>query len=129
MGSLINNLFWVGLGGALGAASRFLIHRLVSLWFGVSFPWGTLGINIVGCFAIGCMIGACNQTAWFETYGRAFLVIGFLGAFTTFSTFSLETINLFEQSRIFGAIMYAGGTTVACLCVAWLGMRIGNTLA
>jgi len=123
---VLANLGWVALGGALGAASRFLVHRLASLWFGLGFPWGTFGVNIAGCFAIGCLIGTCVNQPWFESYGRAFLVIGFLGAFTTFSTFSMDTINLLEQSRIFSAILYVGGTTVTCLFSAWLGLRISQ---
>jgi CrcB protein len=125
---MLVNVGWVALGGALGAASRFLLQRMAHLWFDIEFPWGTFGINIVGCFAIGCLIGACTNQPWFESYGRALLVIGFLGAFTTFSTFSIETINLLEQSRIFSAIMYAGGTTVMCLFAAWLGLRLAEAI-
>ncbi len=125
---MLVNLGWVALGGALGAASRFLLQRLAHLWLDAGYPWGTFGINVVGCFAIGCLIGASVNQPWFESYGRALLVIGFLGAFTTFSTFSIETINLFEQSRIFSAILYAGGTTVMCLFAAWLGLRMAEAI-
>ncbi|MBY0316036.1 MAG: fluoride efflux transporter CrcB [Bdellovibrionales bacterium] len=101
----MKDIFIVGLGGFLGATSRHLVY----LWFGArnwtSFPWATLFINILGCFLIGAL------SLWIEKslpYHRTvFLLasVGFLGAFTTFSAFGLETFNLLKQQQVPWALM------------------------
>ena len=95
---------WVAAGGSLGAVSRFLLSTL-TLTPG-RFPWATLVINIAGSFAIGLVWGLYNNQPWFEDWGRYFIVVGFLGAFTTFSAFSLETLGLMESGRVAGAASY-----------------------
>jgi CrcB protein len=96
-------LLWVGLGGALGALCRYTWSA--AFVAGERFPWATLTINIAGSFLIGLAWGAWSQEGWFNTWGRAFLVTGVLGGFTTFSAFSLETIALAEAGRVVTALI------------------------
>jgi CrcB protein len=122
---------WVALGGALGSISRFWINGLVSERLGAVFPWGTLAINVGGSFIIG-FIGAvaspegrlASPTRQFTTQ---FLMIGVCGGYTTFSSFSLQTLNLLRDREW----LYAGGnvvlSVVLCLIAVWLGWLLGST--
>lgn len=124
---------WVALGGALGSVGRFWINGLVSEKVGATFPWGTLVINISGSFAIG-VIGAVaspegrldSQTRQFATQ---FLMIGVCGGYTTFSSFSLQTLNLVRDREW----LYAGGnvvfSVVLCLLAVWLGWLLGSSFS
>ena len=123
---------WVAIGGALGSVSRFWINGFVSEKVGATFPWGTLVINIGGSFVIG-VIGALaspegrldSQTRQFATQ---FLMIGICGGYTTFSSFSLQTLNLLRDREW----VYAGGTivlsVVLCMIAVWLGWMLGSAL-
>ena len=123
---------WVALGGALGSVGRYWINGLVSDKFGATFPWGTLVINVAGSFVIG-VIGALavpegrmdSQTRQFATQ---FLMIGVCGGYTTFSSFSLQTLNLLRDREW----LYAGGnillSVVLCLIAVWLGWMLGSML-
>lgn len=120
---------WVALGGALGSVSRFWLNGLVSDKLGATFPWGTLAVNVSGSFVIG-LIGALvmaegrmdSQSRMFATQ---FLMIGVCGGFTTFSSFSLQTLNLLRDREW----LYAGGnmilSVVLCLIAVWLGWLLG----
>jgi len=124
---------WVALGGALGSVSRYWINGLVSAQVGATFPWGTLTINATGSFVIG-MAGALaipegrldSQTRQLITQ---FLMIGVCGGYTTFSSFSLQTLNLIRDREW----LYAGGnillSVVLCLLAVWLGWMLGTTFA
>lgn len=118
---MIAGLFWVAVGGALGAMLRFAAMQLVGAE--LRFPWTTLLINIAGSFAIGAAIGLWQQASWFEDWGRPLLVAGVLGGFTTFSAFSLETVNLILAGRFATAATYAALSVLASVSAAWAGMR------
>jgi CrcB protein len=118
----VSTLLWVGLGGALGALCRYTWSA--AFVAGERFPWATLTINIAGSFLIGLAWGAWSQEGWFNTWGRAFLVTGVLGGFTTFSAFSLETIALAEAGRVVTALIYVVASVVVCLVAAWVGQRL-----
>ncbi|MFP6817193.1 MAG: fluoride efflux transporter CrcB [Pseudomonadales bacterium] len=115
-------IFWVALGGSLGATSRYLISTV--LFVPGQFPWATLVINIAGSFGIGLLWGFGYQQAWFEQWGRYLLVVGLLGGFTTFSAFSLETVGLVEGGRFAGAFSYVLASLVGCVLAAWAGQRL-----
>ena len=91
-------------------------------------PWGTLFVNGLGCLAIGALSGAFAGAPWFEGVGRAFLVVGLLGAFTTFSAFSIETLALVQQERACWAAAYVFASVAICLAAAFLGYRVGEAL-
>ena len=119
---MIHSLYWIALGGAVGAMSRFLL----TTWLFVpgQFPWPTLLINFAGSFGIGLLWGVGFQQPWFETWGRYLLVVGVLGGFTTFSAFSLETVGLVEGGRVPEAVAYVMASVLSCVIAAWLGQRL-----
>lgn len=99
------HLLLVMAGGAIGAGLRFLLGRAALHQFGPGFPWGTLGANVLGGLAMGVLAGALARYADGGEGWRLFLGVGVLGGFTTFSAFSLETVNMIER----GALALAGG--------------------
>ncbi|MHA1569851.1 MAG: fluoride efflux transporter CrcB [Alphaproteobacteria bacterium] len=100
-------LIAVAAGGATGAVGRYLVMSQMGHWLGASFPYGTLVVNIVGSFILGALI-EIMALVWSPSQEmRAFLVVGVLGAFTTFSTFSLDAVVLFERGEIGAAALYA----------------------
>ena len=117
-------LVFIALGGAGGAVSRYLLANWVhSLWEG-HFPLGTLLVNMLGSAAIGVVFVLLERTLIHPDW-RGVLMVGFLGAFTTFSTFSLETISLWEAGHMGQAMAYMVGSAVLCVLAA--GMAIYST--
>ena len=113
----------IAIGGAAGAVLRFLCVHWVSLWTGNS--WATFVVNFVGCFAIGILIGSVGHMTWFNDYGRPLFVIGLLGGFTTYSTFSMDVLNLLQDGKMTMAVVYVLATTAGCLLSAFVGYRMG----
>ena len=119
-------LLLVGLGGALGSICRFLLSTgMARLTPAAPIPMGTLGANALGCFVIGFLAGYAFGKDWFDDSLRALLFSGFLGGFTTFSAFGLETINLIRQ----GAWEWAIGNVVVQLALGLGAVAIGLQLA
>ncbi len=118
----------VGLGGAIGALARFAVSRISMLMLGPNFPWGTLSVNIFGSFAMGLLI------TWFAAKEpsspamRAFLTVGILGAFTTFSTFSLDVVTLYRDRTIFDAGGYLLASVVFSISGLLLGLMLGRQI-
>ncbi len=119
---MLANLAWVALGGALGAALRYLLSA--TLQTGAAFPTATLTVNMVGSLAIGLAWGAWAAAPWFQDWGRALLVVGVLGGFTTFSAFSLEVLTLVQAERLWSAGLYVVASLMGCLAAVWLGYRL-----
>jgi CrcB protein len=125
---VIQTLLWIAAGGALGAVARFLVSSAVITWAGDGFPWNTLTVNVIGSFAIGALFAGLSELPWFHTIARPFFIVGFLGAFTTFSAFSLESLVLIEDGRAWLAGVYAVTSAAGCMAAAWLGVRVvGST--
>ena len=115
-------LLAIAAGGALGALARYLTHHAFSVWFGTGFPLGTLVANVSGCFLIGLFMGYWTNTGIELTNEiRAFIVIGFLGAFTTFSAFSLDTIAMIQNADYFRAGLNISLNLVLCLIATLVG--------
>lgn len=95
----LSPLLYVALGGALGAVLRYGLSGVAHHFLGEGFPWGTLAANLVGCFAIG-VLWALAERGTFSPGTTAFVFTGLVGAFTTFSTYSLETVNLLRDGRV-----------------------------
>ena len=114
---------WVALGGAIGASARYGISVLLPA---TGFPWPTLVANLLGCCAIGWFVGHYSQAEWFLGGGRLFLVTGLLGGFTTFSAFSLETVQLAQAGQLSTAAVYVLVSLAACVAGAWLGLELGG---
>ena len=121
---------WVALGGALGSVSRFWLNGIISAKFGETFPFGTLIINITGSFLIGIFAALAIPEGRMDSQSRAFatqfLMIGICGGYTTFSSFSLQTLNLLRDREW----LYAGGnvilSVILCMIAVWLGYLIGS---
>ena len=121
-------LVYVALGGALGALARYGISGSVYDRMGEGFPWGTLVVNVVGCLALGLVL-RWLQVAAVAPEVRPFLTIGLLGAFTTFSTFSFETVALLQEGQWLRAGLYVGGSVLLGLAAMIAGMALGTVLA
>ena len=120
----MNALFFVALGGALGASARYGLAMASVRLFGPDWPVGTWTANILGCFLIGLAIPLVSADRT-----RLILVMGFLGAFTTFSTYSAETIALWETGRIGLATLNAVGSVVLGLLAVAAGLAVARAAA
>ncbi|WP_237264539.1 fluoride efflux transporter CrcB [Thiomicrorhabdus immobilis] len=118
--------FAIAMGGALGATARFAMSHQVYQWFGRDFAWGTLSVNMLGSFIMGLMAVLLVDKLGVSTEWRAFIMVGFLGAFTTFSTFSFETMQYLEVGEINKAFMNIAISVLTCLVAVWLGMLAGR---
>jgi len=115
---------WIFLGAGLGGVARFALSGLVARHFGESFPWGTLVINVTGSFIIGFFATLTAPSGGkFPVNGaaRQFVMTGILGGYTTYSSFSLQTLDLARDGRWLHAAGNAGGTFVVCFAAVWLG--------
>ncbi|GAB4293954.1 MAG: fluoride efflux transporter CrcB [Thiohalomonadaceae bacterium] len=115
-------------GGAVGALLRFWVAGWVYGLLGRGFPWGTLAVNVVGSLLMGFLYVVLVERMSAAPEWRALLLVGFLGAFTTFSTFSLETLNLIEDGQLLRAMMNVALSVVLCVAAAWGGMVLGRQL-
>lgn len=118
----------IALGGAAGAITRFLIANVIYGLVGRSFPIGTLFINVSGSFLMGFLTELFLQRFAFAVEVRAAILIGFLGAYTTFSTFALETLYLFETGSAIKAFLNMFLSVVFCVAACWLGLIFARTL-
>jgi len=118
----------IAAGGAFGALMRYWVSTATYAWLGRGFPWGTLMVNVLGSFAMGVLYVLLLDRLTSGPELRAFLLIGFLGAFTTFSTFSIETFNLIEDAQLGRALLNAGGSVIVCIAAAWLGVVLGRQI-
>jgi len=116
------------MGGALGAILRFATSNGVHYLVGRDFPYGTLTVNVLGSFLIGLFYILMMERLNVSPEIRAFLIIGVLGAFTTFSTFSLETFNLIEAGEIVKATVNIFLSVLVCLFATWLGILLARQL-
>lgn len=115
----------IALGGALGSVFRYLL----STWTqtaskSIDFPYGTLTVNLIGCFVIGFLAQIAEARGVFTSESRAFVFIGILGGFTTFSSFGNETINLFRDGETFNALANVGANVIFGLILVWLGRTV-----
>lgn len=115
-------------GGALGASSRHVLSRAVHELLGRDFPWGTLVVNTAGSLLLGLVYVILVERSLGETWWRPAIVAGFLGALTTFSTFSMDTMNLLEQGRVLVAGINILANVVICLAAAWVGLVVSRSL-
>lgn len=122
-------ILWVALGGAIGSAGRYSVNVWSGRMFGTEFPWHTLTVNILGCFAMGLLIAAMALKLDVSNDVRAFLTTGILGGFTTFSAFSLDFALLVERKSYGLAGAYAAGSVVLSLSAVFAGLYLVRALA
>jgi len=122
----MRNLIMVGLGGFTGSVFRYLVSGWIQRLSGTAFfPYGTLGVNVLGCLLIGLLGGWADNVELFSPPVRLFLLVGLLGGFTTFSTFSYETMALLRDKEAPAALLYVG----LHLILGFAGVAIGYGLS
>lgn len=121
-------LLSVAAGGAFGATARYLVMSKVGQLVGSGFPFATLAVNVLGAVILGALIEVLALVWSPPEELRAFLVVGVLGALTTFSTFSMDTFYLLERGDALGAGLYVGASVVLCLFGFWGAMQIMRML-
>jgi CrcB protein len=121
----------IALGGALGSVLRFFLSQTVAEHFGTAFPWGTLIINVTGSFVIGFLWSLTEPDGrWLASPAlRLFLMVGICGGYTTFSAFSLQTLNLARGGEWLHAGANIVGSVVLCLVAVWLGHVLAALLS
>ena len=124
----MSRLLLVCLGGALGSGLRYVVSGLAARWLGAEFPYGTLLVNLGGCFAIGLVQEVGTTSLLLPDHVRLFLAAGVLGGLTTYSTFSYETLRLVESGAWSQAWVNVLGTTGLSLALCFLGIAVGRTL-
>ena len=114
----------IALGGALGAVARHFISHWSVVALGNGFPWGTLTVNVVGCFALGVVVEVLALVWSPAADWRAFLTVGVLGAFTTFSAFALDISILHERGEMLQAILYVTVSVAGSIAAIFAGMSL-----
>ena len=119
------NILLVGLGGALGSIARYLTSAWVQTASrSINFPFGTLAVNLIGCFIIGFLAQLADTRGVFTSEARAFVFVGILGGFTTFSSFGNETLNLVRAGEMWNGMANLGANVVIGLLAVWLGRTV-----
>ena len=119
----LESYFWIALGSALGGAGRYWCSGLVARRLGETFPWGTLVVNVLGSFVVGFADALLASTP-----ARQLVMSGLCGGYTTFSSFSLQTLGLARDGKWVGAGANIGASVVTCLLSVWLGHIAGVAL-
>jgi len=124
----VKQILAIAVGGSLGALLRYGVANGVHAVLGRGFPYGTLVVNVSGCLAMGVLYVLLVERLALSPEWRAALLIGVLGAFTTFSSFSMETFTLFDEGERMKALMNVVLSVSLCLAAVWLGVLAGRRL-
>jgi fluoride exporter len=121
---------WVAIGGAIGTTARYFLSGVVARSIGETFPWGTLTINVTGSFVIGffAVLTGPDGRLFVGSTARQFVMTGICGGYTTFSSFSLQTLNLANSGEWFRAGANICASVVLCLIAVWAGALLAGTL-
>ena len=119
------NFFWVAAGGALGASLRFISSSFFNLFY-PNLPIGTFFINVLGSFIVGLLINTLEMRNYSEIFIKYFLIIGVLGSYTTFSSFSYEVIELYNNKKFLLSIIYILASVFSCIVAAYAGYTINK---
>jgi len=129
MGKIIMlNYIFISVGAALGGASRYWLSNAVYKFFPVTFPYGTLAVNVIGSFILGLIIFVFDEKELLNNHLKIFLTIGFCGGFTTFSTFSLESFNLLRDSQYFLAALNIFLNILFCVAGIFLAYIVSKII-
>ena len=120
--------FLVFIGGGIGAVFRYLLAGWIYKVIGTDFPYGTLVVNVVGCFVIGLFLTMAEDRFLISPSVRTFVAVGIIGGFTTFSTFNFETLELLKDGAISLALLNVGASVIVGLSATWVGAIIGRII-
>ena len=121
----MTNLLLVGLGGFIGSILRYMASGAVQQSMKrLDFPYGTLAVNVIGCFVIGLLAQYGESRGVFSDQSRAFIFVGILGGFTTFSSFGNDTLNLVRENFVMNAFLNVGANVILGLFAVWLGRTV-----
>ena len=123
----MERFLWICLAGAAGTGARYLIALWAAQRFGSSFPFGTLIVNLAGCFGMAAVMYAASTLSWSPTV-RSAITIGFIGGLTTYSSFNYETTRLMEEGATSAAVFNVTATLVGAFAAGWLGMVCARQL-
>jgi CrcB protein len=123
---MMKEMLAIAAGASMGAVFRWWMVLLMQRWFGAGYPWATLLVNAVGSFILGFLVIWFLDKTHLSDLLRLLLTVGFLGSFTTFSTFSVETVRLMEQGSVTMSLIHIVGSVVLCITMAWLGMLLAK---
>ena len=126
--TVAQKILWLGLAGAAGALARYALATAVQRWCGVRFPWGTFVVNVVGCFVFGLVWTLAEERDWIPAGARLVALTGFLGAFTTFSTFAFETGALMREADWAAAAANFAGQNVLGIAALFAGAALGRSV-
>jgi CrcB protein len=126
----VASYFWIAIGSALGGMARYWCSGIAARLIGETFPWGTIIVNVVGCFIIGffATLTGPDGRVFASTLTRQFVMIGILGGYTTFSSFSLQTLNLVQDGEWWLAGANIAISVIACLVAVWLGFVLAASI-
>ena len=132
MSDLLKTYLWIGLGSAIGGMTRFWLSAVVAARWGTLFPWSILVVNVSGSLLIGFLAAIAGADGrlnpqW-RTVAVQFLMIGICGGFTTFSSFSLQTLSLLQDRDYLRAAGNVLASVAFCLVAVWLGFRVGDVV-
>ena len=125
---MLLKLLAVAVGGGIGAVTRYLVSVWAAGRFGANFPYGTLIVNVAGCFMIGLFMTLTTERLIVSPYWRLVFAVGFLGGLTTFSSFSYETLRLVEDSDILLAFYNTGLNLIVCFAATWVGIVVARLI-
>ena len=125
---MMMKLLAVAVGGAVGSTVRYLVSGWAANRFGADFPYGTLIVNVAGCFVIGLFMTLATERLLISPYWRLIVAVGFLGGLTTFSSFSYETLRLVHSADLLAAFANIASNLVLSLVATWLGVVVARLL-
>ncbi|GGH15825.1 fluoride efflux transporter CrcB [Silvibacterium dinghuense] len=120
---------WIAIGGALGSIARYLVGLWIYERMGTRFPYGTFLINITGCFIIGFVLTFLDARMSLSPTWRLIIPVGFVGAYTTFSTFEYETLRLAQHGQAGTALLYIASSVILGYAGVWFGQAVARGMA
>jgi CrcB protein len=122
----MKSLVLIFVGGGLGSVTRFLLGKWINYYHFSTFPFATLIINVIACLILGCVVGLADRGNLISSNARLFWTVGFCGGFSTFSTFSNETLTLIQTGFTISAIGYSCLSVVLCLAATFIGLALSH---